>query len=74
MDEPRVSAPAAKATGRFRSPPFVLGGFLLLLALVFLGSYALGAAVGPVGPLPDAPATTGPAPATEHSHHEGHTG
>ncbi|MFD5766485.1 hypothetical protein ACFWIN_11770 [Streptomyces sp. NPDC127049] len=74
MDGPRESSSPAKATGRFRSPPVVIGGFLLLLALVFLGSYALGAAVGPVGPVPDAPSATSPAPAPEHSGHEGHTG
>ncbi|MFI8368333.1 hypothetical protein [Streptomyces sp. NPDC085466] len=74
MDKPRASSPAARATGRFRSPPFVLGGFLLLLALVFLGSYALGAAVGPVGPLPDPPSTPSPAPGTSHPHHAGHPG
>ncbi|WP_367123335.1 hypothetical protein [Streptomyces phytohabitans] len=31
-------------------PPPALCGFLLLLALVFAGSYAVGASVGPVAP------------------------
>lgn len=72
MDKPRESPSPAKATGRFASPPFVLGGFLLLLALVFTASYALGVAVGPVGPLPDAPSTTAPTPDTGNTHHGGH--
>ncbi|MEV7567340.1 hypothetical protein [Streptomyces tanashiensis] len=68
MSTPREPSSPAKATGRFRSPAFVLVGFLLLLALVFLGAYALGAAVGPVGPVTDSPSTTGPTPGTGHTH------
>ncbi|MEU6166885.1 hypothetical protein [Streptomyces tanashiensis] len=69
MSTPREPSSPAKATGRLRSPPVVLVGFLLLLALVFLGSYALGAAVGPVGPATDSPSTTSPTPGTGHTHH-----
>ncbi|CAM5244782.1 hypothetical protein STANM309S_05195 [Streptomyces tanashiensis] len=69
MSTPRGSSSPTKATGRFRSPPAVLVGFLLLLALVFLGAYALGAAVGPVRPDTDSPSITSPAPGTGHTHH-----
>ncbi len=73
MDKSRESSSPVGATGRFGSPPIVLGGFLLLLALVFMGSYALGAAVGPIGPASDAPSATSPTPATEDAHHGGHS-
>ncbi|MFJ3901649.1 hypothetical protein [Streptomyces sp. NPDC090025] len=60
------------------APRTVVLGFLLLLALVFAGSYALGAAVGPLGPGPDShdtrdapgpPSGTAPTPGTGHEHH-----
>ncbi len=73
MDKPRGSSSSAGATGRFGSPPVILRGFLLLLALIFLGSYALGAAVGPIGPVSDSPSTTSPTPDTENPHHGGHS-
>ncbi len=64
MGEPRQSSPSAGAgagtdTGaglaavallRKLMPPPALCGFLLLLALMFMASYAAGAAVGPVAP------------------------
>ncbi|MBQ1088630.1 hypothetical protein [Streptomyces sp. B93] len=50
MDESRESpAGAGGAPGRLMPPP-ALCGFLLLLALVFTASYAVGAAAGPVAP------------------------
>ncbi|MBP2586122.1 hypothetical protein J3A78_006600 [Streptomyces sp. PvR006] len=79
MEKSRPASSPAGGTGRWGSPPVVLGGFLLLLALVFTGSYALGSAVGPIGPAPDPqvttdpPVTTGPPAATEHPHHGGHS-
>lgn len=73
MEKSRPASSPVGGTGRWGSPPVVLGGFLLLLALVFAGSYALGSAVGPIGPAPDPPVTTGPPPATEHPHHGGHS-
>ncbi|MFJ9434427.1 hypothetical protein ACIRQY_32875 [Streptomyces sp. NPDC101490] len=44
-------------------------GFLLLLALVFGGSYALGSAVGPLGPVVG-PLGPGPPPSS-HGAHDG---
>ncbi|WP_425424642.1 hypothetical protein [Streptomyces phaeochromogenes] len=41
---------AAVALLRKLMPPPALCGFLLLLALMFMASYAAGAAVGPVAP------------------------
>ncbi|MFD0372454.1 hypothetical protein [Streptomyces sp. NPDC059071] len=87
MESPRASSPpgagavgralARARTRRVPVPPSVaVGGFLLLLAVVFFGSYALGAAVGPVG----APAgsrstpTSAPTPADDPGapHHGTH--
>ncbi|MGI5347441.1 hypothetical protein ACQEU8_04525 [Streptomyces sp. CA-250714] len=57
MDEPRRSpaamgatAAATGATARKLLPPPALCGFLLLLALVFAASYAVGSVAGPVAP------------------------
>ncbi|WP_326758728.1 hypothetical protein OHB35_12125 [Streptomyces phaeochromogenes] len=66
MGEPRQSSPSAGtdagqgggadvgggavAALRKLTPPPALCGFLLLLALMFMASYAAGAAVGPVAP------------------------
>lgn len=52
MDEPRPREPSSGGgvvLGRFAPPP-ALFGFLLLLALVFVASYAAGAAAGSVAP------------------------
>ncbi|GGV83614.1 MULTISPECIES: hypothetical protein [Streptomyces] len=50
MKEPRKPSPGAGAGLRRLVPPPALCGFLLLLALVFTVSYAVGAAAGPVAP------------------------
>ncbi|WP_065967996.1 hypothetical protein [Streptomyces sparsogenes] len=53
-----ASRPAA-ALLRAALPPPALCGFLLLLALVFAASYAVGAGVGPVAPGMHGPGRTG---------------
>ncbi|BDH12759.1 MULTISPECIES: hypothetical protein [Streptomyces] len=50
MDESRQSSSGAGAVLRRMAPPPALCGFLLLLALMFAVSYAVGAAAGPVAP------------------------
>ncbi|MEV6833368.1 hypothetical protein AB0N17_02365 [Streptomyces sp. NPDC051133] len=51
MDESRQSSSSgAGAVLRKLVPPPALCGFLLLLALMFTVSYAVGAAAGPVAP------------------------
>ncbi|GFH37491.1 hypothetical protein [Streptomyces pacificus] len=50
MDDSRQAAPGVKTALRKTLPPPALCGFLLLLALVFAGSHALGERVGPVAP------------------------
>ncbi|MET8446879.1 hypothetical protein [Streptomyces sp. NPDC005209] len=50
MDESRHSSFGADAVARGWVPPPALCGFLLLLALMFTLSYAIGAAAGPVAP------------------------
>ncbi|WP_435798922.1 hypothetical protein [Streptomyces avermitilis] len=51
MDESRQSSlSSASAILRKAAPPPALCGFLLLLALIFTVSYAVGAGVGPVAP------------------------
>ncbi|WP_432015042.1 hypothetical protein [Streptomyces cucumeris] len=50
MDDSRESPSGAGAPPRKLVPPPALCGFLLLLALVFVGSYAVGASAGPVAP------------------------
>ncbi|MGW2650356.1 hypothetical protein ACWC2T_37020 [Streptomyces sp. NPDC001393] len=50
MNEPRQFSSGAEAVPRKPAPPPALCGFLLLLALVFAVSYAVGAAAGPVAP------------------------
>ncbi|MFF4574475.1 hypothetical protein [Streptomyces sp. NPDC001410] len=50
MDESRQSPSGAGAALRTAVPPPALCGFLLLLALLFTLSYAVGAAAGPVAP------------------------
>ncbi|MFI9175854.1 hypothetical protein [Streptomyces lincolnensis] len=50
MEEPQQPSPEKDSALRRLVPPPALCGFLLLLALVFTGSYAAGAAVDPVAP------------------------
>lgn len=50
MDESRQSPSGAGAVLRRAVPPPALCGFLLLLALLFALSYAVGAEAGPVAP------------------------
>ncbi|MEU6687272.1 hypothetical protein [Streptomyces sp. NPDC046832] len=50
MDESRQSPTDAGVVLRKLMPPPALCGFLLLLALVFAASYAVGSAAGPVAP------------------------
>ncbi|MER6010640.1 hypothetical protein [Streptomyces bluensis] len=50
MEEPGPDPTGAGAVLRKLVPPPALCGFLLLLALVFVASYAAGAAAGPVAP------------------------
>ncbi|MBD9722489.1 hypothetical protein PV755_40680 [Streptomyces caniscabiei] len=50
MEEPQQSSPEKVSALRRRVPQPALCGFLLLLALLFTGSYAVGAAVDPVAP------------------------
>ncbi|SDN14099.1 hypothetical protein [Streptomyces wuyuanensis] len=52
MDDSRRAAPGPPALPALRGalPPPALCGFLLLLAVVFAGSYAVGSLVGPVAP------------------------
>ncbi|MCZ7456905.1 hypothetical protein [Streptomyces sp. WMMC940] len=53
MDDSRRAAPgptSVLSTLRKVAPPPALCGFLLLLAVVFAGSYSVGSLVGPVAP------------------------
>ena len=50
MEEPQQSSPEKVSALRRRVPQPALCGFLLLLAMLFTGSYAVGAAVDPVAP------------------------
>ncbi|GAA2244253.1 MULTISPECIES: hypothetical protein [Streptomyces] len=50
MDESRQPPTGAGVVLRKLMPPPALCGFLLLLALVFAASYAVGSAAGPVAP------------------------
>ncbi|MCI3238901.1 hypothetical protein [Streptomyces spinosisporus] len=50
MDDSRPSSPGAGAVPRKLVPPPALCGFLLLLALIFTVSYAVGTSAGPVAP------------------------
>lgn len=59
MEKPRESSSHTVAAARRIAPAPALWGFLLLLALVFAGAYALGVAVGPIGTGPQPPSTTG---------------
>ncbi|WP_435225632.1 hypothetical protein [Streptomyces sp. Tue6028] len=60
MDESRQSSfSGAGAALRKAAPPPALCGFLLLLALMFAVSYAVGSAAGPVAPGMHGTGTTG---------------
>ncbi|WP_108990055.1 hypothetical protein [Streptomyces coelicoflavus] len=48
--ESRPKSPEAGTSARALAPPPVLYGFLLLLALMFAVSYAVGSVAGPVAP------------------------
>lgn len=50
MEEPQQSSPEKVFALRRLVPQLALCGFLLLLALIFTVSYAVGAAAGPVAP------------------------
>jgi len=41
---------APSAAGRQLAPPATIGGFLVLLALMFVAAYGAGALAGPVNP------------------------
>ncbi|WP_180686481.1 hypothetical protein [Streptomyces gossypiisoli] len=78
MDDSRPPAPGTTRALRDLLPPPALGGFLLLLAVVFGVSYAVGSAVGPDAPgvqrtdsgTSDAETPTGTG--THGDHPEGH--
>jgi hypothetical protein len=59
MDKPRETSSRVIAVLRGIAPAPALWGFLLLLALVFAGSYALGSAVGPIRPGTESSSTDG---------------
>ncbi|MFI1209766.1 hypothetical protein ACH4UV_19380 [Streptomyces sp. NPDC020802] len=59
MEEPQQSSPEKVSALRRLVPQPALCGFLLLLALVFTGSYAVGAAIDPVAPDIQRSGTTG---------------
>ncbi|QOV40025.1 hypothetical protein IM697_17475 [Streptomyces ferrugineus] len=50
MKQPQQSSRGAGTVLRALAPPPALCGFLLLLALIFTVSYAVGATAGPVAP------------------------
>ncbi|WP_435213338.1 hypothetical protein [Streptomyces sp. bgisy034] len=59
MKQPQQSARGGGAALRALAPPPALCGFVLLLALIFTASYAVGAASGPVAPGMHGPGTSG---------------
>ncbi|MGW5466625.1 hypothetical protein [Streptomyces chartreusis] len=59
MKQPQQPSRGAGAVPRALVPPPALCGFLLLLALIFTASYAVGAASGPVAPGMHGPGTSG---------------
>ncbi|MFC5218269.1 hypothetical protein [Streptomyces coerulescens] len=59
MEQPQQSARGTGVVLRALAPPPALCGFLLLLALIFTASYAVGAASGPVAPGMHGPGTSG---------------
>lgn len=59
MKQPQQPSPGTGTARRRLAPPPALCGFLLLLALIFTASYAVGAASGPVAPGMHGPGTSG---------------
>ncbi|MFC8244819.1 hypothetical protein [Streptomyces chartreusis] len=59
MKQPQQPSRGAGAVLRALAPLPALCGFLLLLALIFTASYAVGAASGPVAPGMHGPGTSG---------------
>ncbi|ROQ26587.1 hypothetical protein EDD98_6232 [Streptomyces sp. PanSC19] len=75
MDTTRESSsrsrrPREEAVSGTYRPPAALWAYLVLLVLVFGGSYALGTAVGPVGPGARPSPTDGPRDTGHGSGHE----
>ncbi|MFE9726808.1 hypothetical protein ACFYQ5_25245 [Streptomyces sp. NPDC005794] len=60
MDQ--TAGPALRTTIVRFVPPPALWGFLLLVGMLFVGAYAVGAAVGPVSPGMHGPAVIGGSP------------
>jgi hypothetical protein len=56
------AGPVPRATTARFAPPPALYGFLLLLGVLFVSAYAVGAAVGPVSPGMHGPSITGGTP------------
>ncbi|MER8097549.1 hypothetical protein ABT002_30085 [Streptomyces goshikiensis] len=71
---PQSPAPAAGGVARWAPPALV--GFLVLLGLMFAGSYAVGVAAGPVAPgmRSSDPGSTGPERGPLGPHGHGGTG
>ncbi|MFD5862416.1 hypothetical protein [Streptomyces chartreusis] len=59
MKQPQQPSRGVGEVLRALAPPPALCGFLLLLALIFTASYAVGAASGPVAPGMHGPGTSG---------------
>ncbi|MFE0089254.1 hypothetical protein [Streptomyces sp. NPDC058991] len=69
---PALSVLSALSALRKVAPPPALCGFLLLLAVVFAGSYSVGALVGPVAPGMHSTSPGGPVEDDGADHGTGH--